>query len=71
MGGPDLAVHLATLHPQMKIIYMSGYTEYAKDNDKLAGSEKVMLQKPFALATLARKVREVLATQGRVALLPK
>ena len=71
MGGPELAVRLADLHPQMKVIYMSGYAEYAKDNRKLADSEKVILQKPFALDTLARKVREVLAAQGRVALLPK
>jgi CheY-like chemotaxis protein len=71
MGGPELAVRLANLHPQMKVIYMSGYAEYAKDNRKPADWEKVILQKPFALDTLARKVREVLAAQGRVALLPK
>jgi two-component system, cell cycle sensor histidine kinase and response regulator CckA len=71
MGGLELAVRLANLHPQMKVIYMSGYAEYAKDNRKLADSERVILQKPFALDTLARKVREVLAVQGRVALLPK
>jgi hypothetical protein len=43
---------------------MSGYAEYAKDNQKIADSENVILQKPFALDTLARKVREVLAAQG-------
>ncbi len=71
MNGPELAIRLVNLYPQIKVIYMSGYTEYAKDNHKLAGSEKVMLQKPFALVTLARKVGEVLAKQGQVALLPK
>jgi CheY-like chemotaxis protein len=70
MGGPELAIRLANLRPQMKVIYMSGYTEFAKDNRKLAESQKVILQKPFALVTLARKVREVLGVQGRVALLP-
>ena len=38
MGGPDLAVRLANLHPQMKIIYMSGYTEYTKDSRTPVGS---------------------------------
>ena len=71
MGGPELAVRLATLHPQIKIIYMSGYAEYAKDDRNLADSEKVILQKPFALDTLARQVSEALAAQSRVALLPK
>jgi CheY-like chemotaxis protein len=66
MGGQELAAHLANLRPQIKVIYMSGYAEYAKDNRKLADSENVILQKPFALDTLARKVREVLAAQGRV-----
>ena len=44
MGGPDLALRLANLHPQMKIIYMSGYTEYPPDSRRLGGSEKVMLK---------------------------
>jgi two-component system, cell cycle sensor histidine kinase and response regulator CckA len=70
MGGPELAIRLANLRPRMKVIYMSGYTEFAKDNRKLAESEKIILQKPFALVTLARKVREVLG-QGRGALLRK
>jgi two-component system, cell cycle sensor histidine kinase and response regulator CckA len=71
MGGPELAIRLTELHPQMKVIYMSGYAEYAKDNRRLADSGKVVLQKPFALDTLARKVSEVLSARGRVALLPK
>ena len=64
MGGRELASRLANVRPHMKVIYMSGYTEYAKDNQKIADSENVILQKPFALDTLARKVREVLAAQG-------
>lgn len=71
MGGPELAIRLANLRPQMKVIYMSGYTEFAKDNRRFAESQKVILQKPFALVTLARKVREILGVQGRVALFPK
>ena len=64
MGGRELAFRLASVRPHMKVIYMSGYAEYAKDNQKIAESENVILQKPFALDTLARKVREVLAAQG-------
>jgi len=64
MGGRELAFRLASVRPHMKVIYMSGYAEYAKDNQKIADLENVTLQKPFALDTLARKVREVLAAQG-------
>jgi two-component system, cell cycle sensor histidine kinase and response regulator CckA len=71
MGGPELAVRLANIRPHLKVVYMSGYAEYAKDNHKVADSEKVILQKPFTLDTLARKVHEVLAAQGHVTLSPK
>lgn len=60
IDGPELADRLAVLRPHMKIIFMSGFAEYVKDNRKLAVPDRVTLQKPFALGTLARKVREVL-----------
>ncbi|MGA8557114.1 MAG: GAF domain-containing protein [Candidatus Acidiferrales bacterium] len=60
LDGPELADRLAVLRPHMKIIFMSGFAEYVKDNRKLAVPDRVTLQKPFALGTLARKVREVL-----------
>jgi len=71
MGGPELAGRLANVRPHLKVIYMSGYSEYAKDSRKVADSEKVILQKPFAFDALARKVREVLAAPGPVAASPK
>jgi two-component system cell cycle sensor histidine kinase/response regulator CckA len=61
MCGSELAVHLVRSRPQIKIIYMSGYAEYAKNNREVVAPESAMLQKPFALDTLACKVREVLA----------
>jgi two-component system cell cycle sensor histidine kinase/response regulator CckA len=66
MGGSELAERLANLRPQIRVIYMSGYAEYEKDSRKLADSENITLQKPFALDTLARKIREILAAQGRM-----
>jgi two-component system cell cycle sensor histidine kinase/response regulator CckA len=60
IDGPELADRLAVLRPHMKIIFMSGFAEYVKDNRQLAVPDRVTLQKPFALGTLARKVREVL-----------
>ena len=62
IDGPELVDRLTALRPGIKVIYMSGFAEYAKDNQKLAIPEEITLQKPFALGTLARKLREVLKT---------
>ena len=65
MNGRDLAKRLLSLHPRMRVIYMSGYT----DPDIL---KEVMdrgvpfLIKPFQSEVLARKVREVLESKGNL-----
>jgi PAS domain S-box-containing protein len=60
MSGPQLADHLARVHPKMKVLYMSGYTDAAvMRHSKL---DAPYLQKPFAPEVLARKVRETLDT---------
>ena len=64
MGGRALAEHLALLHPETKILYMSGYTDNAVVYLGLLGPGTVLLQKPFAAIALARKVREVLDGAG-------
>jgi PAS domain S-box-containing protein len=62
MSGPELARCLANSHPQTKVLYISGYTDYA--GLQLGGLDTGagFLQKPFSPEALARKVREVLAT---------
>jgi len=66
MSGYELARRLAPLRPQMKVVYMSGYTENALMlQDQLAPGIQ-LLQKPFTPAALAQKIREVL-DQDKVA----
>ncbi len=60
MGGRELAVRLAALRPEMKVMYMSGYTEYASVRHGELDENAVMLTKPFTRSILARTVREVL-----------
>jgi len=60
MGGAELAGHLATLRPQLKLLYMSGYTDDAIVHHGVLEAGKAFLQKPFTPEALARKVREVL-----------
>lgn len=62
MGGPELANCLATHFPQMKVLYISGYTEYSAKRRGLLDEKKILLQKPFSMSELVRKVREILDT---------
>ncbi|MEX2125887.1 MAG: ATP-binding protein, partial [Woeseia sp.] len=54
--GPELVKKLSEFYPQIKTIYMSGYTRGAIEMDETI----VLVQKPFAPKDLAKKVREVL-----------
>jgi two-component system cell cycle sensor histidine kinase/response regulator CckA len=60
MSGRQLTERFATLRPDAKVLYMSGYTDDAIVRHGILGPGIAYLQKPFSPETLARKVREVL-----------
>jgi len=60
MGGKKVADRLQQLYPQMKVIYMSGYTDNSIAHHGILAPGLNFLQKPFSPEVLARKVREVL-----------
>ena len=64
MTGKDLAAKLAPLRPEMKVVYMSGYTSFTHAG--LADSEIALLVKPFTRDTLLRKLRETLESEMKV-----
>jgi len=64
LTGAELAKRFTQLYPEMKVLYMSGYTSdrFAIGHGNL---EKGMefIQKPFSIDRLAKKIREVLDKQ--------
>jgi two-component system, cell cycle sensor histidine kinase and response regulator CckA len=59
MSGPDLAAKIHRHHPSTAILYASGYSaEHV--NETVAGPSAPLLEKPYSMAQLAGKVREVL-----------
>jgi PAS domain S-box-containing protein len=62
MNGTQLATHLSAPRPEMKVLYVSGYTDDTIVRHGVLEPGLAFLQKPFSPKTLARKVGEVLAT---------
>jgi len=59
MGGAELAEKIQSVRPGVKMLLMSGYTDYAgKEGAKAV--QAVMLAKPFSQASLVEAVREAL-----------
>jgi two-component system cell cycle sensor histidine kinase/response regulator CckA len=60
MGGGQLAAILSDSHPGLKVLFVSGYTDDAVILHGVLEQGVAFLNKPFTIATLARKVRETL-----------
>ncbi|HEX5098697.1 MAG TPA: response regulator, partial [Polyangiaceae bacterium] len=61
--GRDLAGQLAKSRPELKIVFMSGYSKDLQD-PRLTGAS--FLQKPFGRQELAQKLAEATGTTGDV-----
>ncbi len=60
MSGPRLAQRLAAARPEMKVLFMSGYTDDSIVRHGVHDAKIAYLQKPITPDALTRKVREVL-----------
>jgi len=60
LNGRELASRLATMRPDARVIFMSGYTDDAVTRHGVLEPGSAYVQKPFTPDAIARKVRELL-----------
>ncbi len=60
MNGRELAERLGRLHPEMKVLFSSGYTEDVMVHHGVVEERLAFIGKPFTMQALAEKVRSVL-----------
>ncbi|MGB0036620.1 MAG: CHASE4 domain-containing protein [Candidatus Acidiferrales bacterium] len=63
VSGRELATQLAPTRPDLKVLYISGYTDDSVFRHGVLEGGVAFLQKPFNLKALAQKIREVLEGQ--------
>ena len=64
MSGGQLAELLAEKYPEMKVLFVSGYSQKVVLRHNILDVQTNFLQKPFALKSLAMKIREALGTKS-------
>jgi signal transduction histidine kinase/ActR/RegA family two-component response regulator len=60
MNGVELATRLCERRPDVKVLYMSGYTASVLDSRPISGAEDQLLTKPFTRTELLSHIRRVL-----------
>ena len=60
MNGRDLAEKIIALHPDIKLLFMSGYTEDIIAHQGVLDKGVAFIQKPFSMTDMTKKVRDVL-----------
>ena len=64
MNGKALKKEVQTLHPLIRVVYMSGYTDNIIVKRGMVEPGLAFIQKPFSMEGLARKIRQVLDAQS-------
>ena len=63
MSGTELATAIAARWPNLKVLYMSGYTANFLTPEAESGLSHQLLQKPFTVAELAHMVRAAITAR--------
>jgi CheY-like chemotaxis protein len=60
IGGHELVERLRAERPDLRVLFMSGYTERALPNNLESSGRTGYLEKPFTVESLMRRLREIL-----------
>lgn len=60
MSGREVAERLLTIHPEMKVLFMSGYTDNTIVHHGVLDPGAHFIEKPFTMTAVQQKVREIL-----------
>ena len=60
MNGRELAHRLRKQRPEIKVLYVSGFTDRAFEDSGGPGPDEAFMEKPYSFLELARKIREML-----------
>jgi len=60
MSGQDVAAHIWTTRPELRVLFISGYTDHSYA-EALNGPRRRLLEKPFASEAMLQHVAELLA----------
>jgi len=60
MNGRDLAGKITELYPDIRLLFMSGYTSNVIAHHGVLDDGVAFIQKPFSMADMTEKVRNVL-----------
>jgi two-component system, cell cycle sensor histidine kinase and response regulator CckA len=60
MDGPELVRQLATIRPDTRTLFMSGYMDDTLGERGILSTNANFIQKPFSPGTIAQRVREIL-----------
>ena len=60
LNGKELFLYASSLHPELKVLYMSGYADEIMGEGGVLDADVAFIQKPFTIDNLAEKVRTVL-----------
>ena len=63
MNGRQLAEIAREHRPNLRILFLTGYAEHATARSEFLGPGMEMMTKPFAIADLARKIRQIIETE--------
>jgi CheY-like chemotaxis protein len=64
MSGPELVQRLRAYHPNLPVVFMSGYAEEAANRLNIDAATLNLLSKPFAPRDLLKRIDEALGGQG-------